>query len=331
MISFPRTSREFLLAGLMGSSASISGGRGIESLCPVCFDLSSTKQQPSPPQSSSSSSLVHYRPSTLDAWLGHWDLPHFVPLLDSFDISRASSPSAAQLRRVQSKLMSSSAEKRWRSALRHLQHLREATEAFDSLGTASLQLWLESWRLSRVADLLGRAWNCRTRDDVMAIDVTVAEASAMGMRPLEIRRWRRGCQLLKCGVQAEVRLLQAVKILSCTSLSILRCLLQYLDGLNASLPTLKTWLATFELGQFYEALEAVSQGGPLYHSSLGFAHPVSVCSFIYLPAPQCQRSGCSLVLAVRELCNRSWAPVTCTTAKLWTNSRLSRLGSAAAI
>jgi hypothetical protein len=124
----------------------------------------------------------------------------------------------------------------WQNALKHVRHLRASTSAYDVLGPSSLTLWLECWRLQRVADQVEAAWRCRTRQDVLAVESTVAAAATIGMRPLEVRRWRRGQQMLRHGIQASS---------------------DDVTPLRAGLPTLATWLQSFELGKFLGSFEAL--------------------------------------------------------------------------
>lgn len=118
---------------------------------------------------------------------------------------------------------------KWQRALAHVRHLRASTSAYDALGPSSLRLWLECWRLHRVAGPVEATWRCRTRQDALGVEPTVAAAAAIGMRPLEVRRWRRGQQMLRHGVQATAG---------------------ETPPISAGLPTLATWLQSFELGNF---------------------------------------------------------------------------------
>jgi len=122
---------------------------------------------------------------------------------------------------------------RWTDALSHMSHLRDATAAYDAPGLSSLQLWLESWRLGRLAKHFRSTWGCKTREDVLKVDADVAEATQQGMRPLEVRRWRRGQQLLRHGLPDD---------------------LDKVDSFRPSSPALSTWLTAFDLSPFVDGL-----------------------------------------------------------------------------
>jgi len=98
---------------------------------------------------------------------------------------------------------------RWRSAIQHVCHLIESTSAYNALGSASLQLWLESWRLGRLTPQFETTLSCRTRNDVLDLDPKIPEA--IGMRPLETRRWRRALRVLHGGLDEEVPTLTLIK------------------------------------------------------------------------------------------------------------------------
>lgn len=186
-------------------------------LCPVCFQVKDLMAQPS--HQSPAASSVHYRPSSLEAWLQHWELPPEV--LDMLrDFGLKSPLSTTSYTEEQDRAMSGALRElghqtgeeedlasRWAAAQEHARHLTASTSAYDASppGSSSLHLWLESWRLQHLAKALDHAWNVTTREDVVAADATVSGAVRIGMLPLEVRRWRRAQQLLKCGVQFEVK------------------------------------------------------------------------------------------------------------------------------
>jgi hypothetical protein len=134
---------------------------------------------------------------------------------------------AEQRRHIEEELTGSPMRHRWQRAMIHVQHLSSSTSAYDALGPLSLRLWLECWRLEGFADRIEAKWNCRARQDVLAVDSTVAAAANVGMRPLEVRRWRRGQELLRRGVELSSK---------------------DFKFLTATLPSLGTWLQSFDLG-----------------------------------------------------------------------------------
>jgi hypothetical protein len=156
------------------------------------------------------SACVHYRPSTLEAWLAHWELEgddRMVRMLRSFGLEAPLHAMKLEEphHRCVAELLGHDAEleRRWRAALAHVRHLHQSTSAYDALGSSSLLLWLEFWRLERLLDKMESALKIRNRDDVLVVDATVA-AEKTGMRPLEARRWRRALALLRDGTSRKV-------------------------------------------------------------------------------------------------------------------------------
>ena len=196
----------------MGSAASSNQHR----LCPVCFNLDDEPEDlySIGPSTASPPPYVHYRPSTIEAWLKHWEIGSLHGLLASFGLQ--SPTHVASMLPSHHARISAAFERdppmarQWGKALQHLQHLRESTSAYDLLGPRSLRLWLESWRLGRHAEVLEREYNCRTRNDVLEVTDYAVETK-LKMRPLEIRRWRRAQELLKDSAsKEEVRVALAV-------------------------------------------------------------------------------------------------------------------------
>lgn len=208
----------------MGSSA--SSDLKSHSLCPQCFDVEEAVDRRAQP-------AVHYRPSSVGAWLAHWEIEAVGDLLHDFglrELTHASKLTPSHTLAVEKALGPDSEEKKkWTAAMCHVRHLQE-TSAYDALGSSSLSLWLESWRLGRLRGEFFDVLKCKNRDEVLAVGPRDIEA--IGMRPLELRRWLRAQRLLRCGIQEE-------------------------DGMRASFPNLDTWLQTFELSRFVDVFREV--------------------------------------------------------------------------
>jgi hypothetical protein len=200
----------------MGSSA--SADLKTHALCPLCFDIDNSYDQNNP-------RVVHYRPSSIGAWLAHWEVEEIQSHLSAFGLRsplQARRLTAAHMASIEQAFTNPSSRRKWLTAMNHVSHLADGTSAFDSLGSSSLFLWLESWRLSRLKGDFEKKLKCKSRADVLL--VTTFDIEAIGLRPLELRRWHRAQRLLRSGIPEE--------------------------GMRSSMPSLETWLQTFELSHF---------------------------------------------------------------------------------
>jgi hypothetical protein len=215
----------------MGNGASAPAAAG--ALCPICFDVGNIGCEKE--SETSQGPLIHYRPSSVLAWLRHWELEDLQPLLDSFKMTQLAQTARltrAHMNRINEFMETNRERELWRRALQHIKHLKESTNAYNTLGPASLKLWLESWRLQRFLPEFEAALHCKTKEDVAALPSPMAAAQSLKMLPLEERRFQRAHRLLS----------------HCSNVDPARKLGHF--SASPSMPSLVTWLHTFELSHF---------------------------------------------------------------------------------
>jgi hypothetical protein len=118
-------------------------------------------------------------------------------------------------------------KKHWEKALAHSKYL-EAIH-FDR-PPAPLSIWLESWRLERLAKGLFDL-GCDVKEDI--IDLTEQDTSGLGMKLLEERRWK----------QATAQLVKVIRKFD------------FNDNTRSSVPSLGSWLASLKLEELAEPLD----------------------------------------------------------------------------
>ena len=117
-------------------------------------------------------------------------------------------------------------KKHWEKALAHSKYLESIH--FDK-PPAPLSIWLESWRLERLAKGLFDL-GCDVKEDI--IDLTESDISVLGMKLLEERRWK----------QATSHLMKMLRKFD------------FNDNTRSSVPSLNTWLVSLKLEELTEPL-----------------------------------------------------------------------------
>jgi len=163
---------------------------------------------------------------SLRAWLEFWRLDELLDTLESLDVMSPTDLMLLEEKEVSKIDLKVVQQKHWAKALAHSKYLQAID--FDK-PPSPLYLWLESWRLERIAPGLFNL-GCDVKEDI--IDVSEQDSASLGLKLLEERRWK----------QATSQLVKVIRNYD------------FNDNTRNSAPSLTTWLASLKLEELDEPL-----------------------------------------------------------------------------
>lgn len=164
---------------------------------------------------------------SLRAWLEFWRIDELEEILLSLDVMSPTDLSLLEEKETAKIGLKTVQKKHWQKALAHAKYLESIN--FDK-PPAPLHLWLESWRLERLRKPLFDL-GCDVKEDI--IDLTEADATILGLKLLEERRWK----------QATGQLIKVIRKFD------------FNDNTRSSTPCLTTWLESLKLEELDEPLK----------------------------------------------------------------------------
>ena len=163
---------------------------------------------------------------TLRAWLEFWRIDELTEILEELDVMSPTDLCLLESSEITKIGLKPVQKKHWEKALAHSKYLESIH--FDR-PPAPLSIWLESWRLERLAKGLFDL-GVDVKEDI--IDLTDGDMSGLQMKLLEERRWK----------QATSQLMKVLRKFD------------FNDNTRSSVPSLPSWLASLKLEELNEPL-----------------------------------------------------------------------------